>query len=90
MDTPPDLAAQGGWWFRASVGALELHLGIEEAFRPARKAHPDIVVDDLGGLVTRLSAAEVPVVYDTLFPGNRRIYAAGAFGNRLGFLAPER
>ena len=42
---PAALAARGGAWFRS--GALELHLGVEDDFRPARKAHPGMLVADL-------------------------------------------
>lgn len=52
VDKPPVLAARGGAWFRA--GEVELHLGVEEDFRPARKGHPGILVDDLDDVVARL------------------------------------
>ena len=52
---PPALAARGGAWFRA--GALELHLGVEDDFRPARKAHPGLLVDDLPAFAERLGGA---------------------------------
>lgn len=84
---PPVLAARGGAWFRA--GGLELHLGVEDDFRPARKAHPGILVTDLDGLVERLRTAGQEVQWDGAFPGHRRIYAHDAFGNRLEFLQPE-
>ena len=48
---PPTLAARGGVWFRA--GAQQLHVGIEEPFVPARKAHPAVAVDDLDSLAVR-------------------------------------
>jgi catechol 2,3-dioxygenase-like lactoylglutathione lyase family enzyme len=83
---PPVLAARGGAWFRA--GGVELHLGVEEAFQPARKAHPGIVVTDLDGLVERLGHAGQPVQWDADFPGFRRIYAFDPSGNRLEFLQP--
>lgn len=83
---PPVLAARGGAWFRA--GGVELHLGVEEEFQPARKAHPGIQVTDLDELVGRLGAAGQPVQWDADFPGFRRIYAHDPFGNRLEFLQP--
>jgi catechol 2,3-dioxygenase-like lactoylglutathione lyase family enzyme len=52
IDKPVVLAARGGVWF--SAGGVELHLGVEDDFRPARKAHPGIVVDDLDALVEQL------------------------------------
>lgn len=82
---PAALAKRGGAWFRS--GAVELHLGVEEEFRPARKAHPGLTVDDLDGLADRLGTAGVTVQWDDLLPGRRRFYAADPFGNRLEFLA---
>lgn len=52
---PEPLAARGGVWFRA--GGVELHLGVEANFRPARKAHPGLVVDGLDDLASRIQAA---------------------------------
>lgn len=86
IEKPPALAARGGAWFRA--GGVELHLGVEEDFRPCRKAHPGVLVDDLDGLVSRLAAAGHDMTCDDNFPGHRRIYAHDPFGNRLEFLQP--
>lgn len=86
IDKPPVLAARGGAWFRA--GGLELHLGVEDDFRPARKGHPGILVRDLDALVERLRAADQDVSWDGDFPGFRRAYAHDPFGNRLEFLQP--
>jgi catechol 2,3-dioxygenase-like lactoylglutathione lyase family enzyme len=84
---PAELAARGGVWFRSV--SLELHLGVEEPFAPARKAHPGILVDDLDVVVDRLVAGDVEVRPDDAFPGFRRVYADDPFGNRLEFLQPE-
>jgi catechol 2,3-dioxygenase-like lactoylglutathione lyase family enzyme len=86
IDKPPVLAARGGAWFRA--GGLELHLGVEDDFRPARKGHPGILVNDLNELVRRLRGANQDVAWDGDFPGFRRVYAHDPFGNRLEFLQP--
>ena len=83
---PPVLAARGGAWFRS--GGLELHLGIEDDFRPARKGHPGILVSDLDDVAGRLRAAGQDVTWDGDFPGFRRVYASDPFGNRLEFLQP--
>ncbi len=83
---PPVLAARGGAWFRA--GGLELHLGVEDDFRPARKGHPGILVTDLDEVVARLVADGQNATWDTDFPGFRRVYAHDPFGNRLEFLEP--
>jgi catechol 2,3-dioxygenase-like lactoylglutathione lyase family enzyme len=83
---PPVLAARGGAWFTS--GRLELHLGVEDDFRPAKKAHPGILVDDIEDLVRRLAASGQQATWDSDFPGFRRVYAADPFGNRLEFLQP--
>ena len=87
VDKPPVLAARGGAWFRA--GGVELHLGVEDDFRPARKGHPAIMVRDLDVLVDRLAAVGQPAEWDADFPGFRRVYAHDPFGNRLEFLQPS-
>ena len=82
---PPALAARGGLWVRAD--RLELHLGVEADFRPAKKAHPGIRVRDLDALARNLEANGVAVERDeSLFPGHRRCYAADPVGNRLEFI----
>ena len=83
---PPALAARGGVWFRS--GSAELHLGVEADFRPARKAHPGLLVADLDALVERLAAAGHAVRRDDLFPGHRRCYVDDPCGNRLELLQP--
>ena len=81
---PPGLAARGGVWFRQ--GDLELHLGVQRPFRPARKAHPAFLVSDLQDIIRRLQAAGYPATPDTEFPGFERVYTGDVFGNRLEFL----
>ena len=81
---PAALAARGGVWFRS--GKAELHLGIDADFRPARKAHPALLVDDLDGLEAALSAAgHVCVRADGEIPGVRRFHTRDPFGNRVEF-----
>jgi catechol 2,3-dioxygenase-like lactoylglutathione lyase family enzyme len=87
IDKPPVLAARGGAWFRA--GSLELHLGVEDDFRPARKGHPGILVDDLEAVAARVETTGQDVSWDADFPGFRRFYAHDPFGNRLEFLEPQ-
>lgn len=84
---PPVLAARGGCWFRG--GGIEVHLGVEADFVPARKAHPGLLVTGLKQLAARLEQHGVPVTWDDEFPGHDRFYAHDPFGNRLEFLEPR-
>lgn len=86
IEKPPVLAARGGCWFRG--GDLEVHLGVEDAFVPATKAHPGIRVRNLCALADRLASAGVQVRWDPDFPGHDRFYVDDPFGNRLEFLEP--
>ena len=82
---PPALAARGGCWF--AVGALQLHLGAEADFRPARKAHVALCSSSIGSIRQRLEAAGI-TVYDEASVGDRaRFFTADPFGNRIEFIA---
>jgi catechol 2,3-dioxygenase-like lactoylglutathione lyase family enzyme len=83
---PPELARRGGVWFES--GAVKLHLGVEADFRPARKAHPALLVRDLRALVQRLRDAGIGVVDDPL-AGYYRLYVADPFGNRIELMEQE-
>ena len=83
---PPRLAARGGAWFGS--GAVQIHLGVEPEFRPARKAHPAIRVEGLDLLAHRLGSAGYEIRFDEELPGCRRFYVDDPFGNRLEFLQP--
>ena len=81
---PPVLAARGGCWFGS--GAAVLHLGVEEPFVPARKAHPALLVDDLNALEAVLTTAgHACVRADGEIPGIRRFHTSDPFGNRVEF-----
>jgi catechol 2,3-dioxygenase-like lactoylglutathione lyase family enzyme len=86
LTKPPMLAARGGCWFGGH--GIELHLGVDNDFRPARKAHPGLLVHDLDAWADRLRSAGAPVLFDTGFPGMRRFYTEDPHGNRLEFLEP--
>jgi catechol 2,3-dioxygenase-like lactoylglutathione lyase family enzyme len=78
---PAELAARGGVWFRD--GRVHLHLGVEKDFRPAKKAHPAFLVDDVAGLSAVLEAAGIGVAVDVDHLGRPRLYVDDPFGNRL-------
>ncbi len=86
LPKPPVLAARGGCWFRG--GGWEVHLGVEQDFRPARKAHPGVLVDGLDALADVLVRAGSTVEWDDAFPGHRRFYVSDPHGNRLELLEP--
>ncbi|GAA3372374.1 VOC family protein [Streptomyces sannanensis] len=83
---PPVLAARGGCWFAA--GTVQLHLGIEDDFRPAKKAHPGLRVTDIEAYAARPESKGATVVRDHNLPGHRRFYSEDPVGNRLEFLEP--
>lgn len=86
VDKPPHLKARGGCWFESE--AVRIHLGVESDFRPAKKAHPALLVDDLDSLRSRLTEAGVEVTEDRRLPGFSRFYISDPFGNRIELLAP--
>src|SRR3954451_25153912 len=81
LEKPDILRPKGGVWF--SLGTGELHIGIEEPFAPARKAHPGILVSDLEGLRERMVEAGVPIVEADPLEGVKRFHVFDPFGNRL-------
>lgn len=78
---PEPLAARGGCWFVA--GPVQLHLGVEAGFRPAKKAHPALLVDDLRGLANRIETAGLALQWDHELPGVLRCNVDDPFGNRI-------
>jgi catechol 2,3-dioxygenase-like lactoylglutathione lyase family enzyme len=83
---PAHLAARGGCWFES--GVLKLHLGVDPDFRPARKAHPALLVHGLDDLVSRLSEAGFEVSADEPLAGYERVYVDDPFGNRIELMEP--
>jgi|GEM_PF-623979 len=81
---PPELAKRGGLWFELPDGR-GLHLGVEEPFLPAKKAHPAFRVTTLDALVARMCEAKHPVRWSFEVPGVRRFHGEDPFGNRLEF-----
>jgi len=95
IEKPADLAGRGGAWFRAydARGAVsaELHVGVEDPFVPARKAHPAFVVDDLDAVADAVRAAggEVDRSEQDTFDGYRRFHVRDPHGNRVEVLQPR-
>ena len=79
---PAELAKRGGAWFES--GNVHVHLGVEKDFRPARKAHPAFIVDDLDSLLEKIQVAGYE--WDSSQPpleGFKRAHVFDPFGNRI-------
>ncbi|MFX3672942.1 MAG: VOC family protein [Paenisporosarcina sp.] len=84
VDKPEELKKNGGVWF--SNGHVHIHIGVEEIFIPAKKAHPAFEVSDIEAFATHLLSKDVPIELDDKLPGAKRFYIKDPFGNRLEFL----
>jgi catechol 2,3-dioxygenase-like lactoylglutathione lyase family enzyme len=78
LPKPPALAVRGGCWFGA--GTVQLHLGADPEFRPARKAHPALLVRELDAFVDRTGLS---VRWDDEIEGVHRCHVDDPFGNRI-------
>ncbi len=81
---PAELAKRGGVWFRGD--GYELHVGVEDGFTPARKAHPAFLVADVDAKAAELTRAGVGVGWDSDFPAYRRFHTHDPHGNRVEIL----
>jgi catechol 2,3-dioxygenase-like lactoylglutathione lyase family enzyme len=90
LKKPPHLQVRGGVWF--ALGTQQVHLGVDKDFRPAQKAHPAFLVQNLGGLRVRLVQHGYAPYEDEPLAGFNRFYVADPFGNRLELLEhdPEK
>ena len=78
---PAELAKRGGCWFQS--GEVQIHLGVEADFRPAKKAHPALRCKNYGALLANLAAKGVPFEDAADIPGVRRCHIHDPFGNRI-------
>ena len=87
VEKPPPLRKRGGVWF--SVGSQQLHVGVQEPFTAATKAHPAVRVAPtaLDAIAARLTDAGIEIEWDELLPGERRFYAHDPWGNRIELLS---
>ncbi|UMG93635.1 VOC family protein [Nocardioides sp. TF02-7] len=97
VSKPPELAGRGGAWFRAYDGGgavtAEIHVGVEEPFAPARKAHPALVLESVAELeatAARLEAAGFAVDWRERrsFTGFERFHTVDGAGNRVEVMTP--
>ena len=84
MEKPEELKKRGGVWFQ--FGSYQVHIGIEEPFSPAKKAHPAFEVENMEALKNHLTANGVEVIEDNHLPGAERVYIFDPFGNRIELL----
>jgi catechol 2,3-dioxygenase-like lactoylglutathione lyase family enzyme len=82
---PTSLGLRGGCWFRS--GNVEIHLGVEDPFTPAKKAHPALRVAGYSELIAALEAAGYPVRVNDEIPGVLRCHVDDPFGNRIELIA---
>ncbi len=82
---PAELSARGGCWFES--GGVQIHLGVEQDFRPAKKAHPALRCAEYDALLSRLIAGGIHVQEPNDIPGVRRCHIHDCFGNRIELIA---
>ncbi|MFM7403303.1 MAG: VOC family protein [Erythrobacter sp.] len=80
MPKPAVLSASGCWF---TSGAVNLHIGVDPDFRPATKAHPALLVDDLAALHERLTTAGCVIRDEKQIEGYMRFFTEDPFGNRI-------
>jgi catechol 2,3-dioxygenase-like lactoylglutathione lyase family enzyme len=84
LEKPAELAQRGGCWFQC--GEQQLHIGVEQDFHPAKKAHPAFRVRYLISLKTRLNTYAISFREDNANPEVKRIFVDDPWGNRLEFV----
>ena len=87
LTKPVELQGRGGVWFQC--GALQLHLGVEESFLPAKKAHPALLVKDYEALLELLRSSSCPVRPDSEQHGVTRAFTEDPFGNRIELISTD-
>jgi hypothetical protein len=85
LPKPAELAKRGGCWFES--GSVQIHLGVANDFRPAKKAHPALRCRNYADLTSRLQQAGVEVTPDEAMPDTVRCYIHDCFGNRIELIA---
>jgi catechol 2,3-dioxygenase-like lactoylglutathione lyase family enzyme len=81
---PEDLRARGGCWFQC--GNQEIHVGVEEDFKAAKKAHPGLIVKNIADLKNTLQQHQIAWREEPPIEGRNRIHVSDPFGNRMEFL----
>ncbi|MDV7767342.1 VOC family protein [Peribacillus sp. CSMR9] len=84
VEKPEELKKRGGVWFE--FGNYQIHIGIEEPFYPAKKAHPAFEIENIEELRKHLITNGIDVMDDDKLPGAKRFYISDPFGNRMELL----
>ncbi len=87
MEKPPTLAKRGGAWFVS--GNAQVHLGVEQDFHAAKKAHPALCISQSSALREKLANAGYPTIDDHAIPGTKRFYTEDCFGNRIELICQD-
>jgi catechol 2,3-dioxygenase-like lactoylglutathione lyase family enzyme len=87
VEKPAAMAGRNSIWFAA--GPVNLHLGIEPEFHPAKRAHPAFLVDTLDDILAACQSAGFSTKPDSSFNGLRRVHVFDPFGNRLELMQAE-
>jgi catechol 2,3-dioxygenase-like lactoylglutathione lyase family enzyme len=83
---PADMAGRGGCWFESE--SVKIHLGVDNSFRAATKAHPGLVVSDLAQIVGLCRERGIEVTEGPSLGGQQRVFVTDPFGNRIELLQP--
>jgi len=70
IEKPERLRSRAGCWFK--LGLNQLRVGVEDAFRSARKAYLAFAVTEINALFSRLVEAGVRCVWDDALDEIRR------------------
>lgn len=81
---PEPSASRGGMWLFAN--GVNIHLGIDPAFIPAKKAHVALQITDYDELMNTLKGNNYPIIIDKELIGISRFFSEDCFGNRLEFI----
>ncbi|MEB2494621.1 VOC family protein [Peribacillus frigoritolerans] len=84
VEKPEELKKRGEVWFE--FGNYQIHIGIEEPFYPAKKAHPAFEIENIEELKKHLVTNGIDVIEDDKLPGAKRFYIYDPFGNRMELL----
>ena len=88
IPAPSNVAARGAVWFQC--GSMQIHLGVEDDFRPARKAHPAFLIRDLAQVREALANAGYEIKLDPEpNPSYERAFTSDPFGNRVELMHPR-